>query len=369
VLALASTACGTTDDGDDEGSGGDCSGKIAAMGALTGSNASIVLPSVDGAKLALQQFLDENPDCEVELVEFDTQGLPEQATTAAQTIVEDPEFVGVMGGAFSGETDATQETFQAAGIPMVSQSATNPTLTQDDPVDVFHRVIAHDLVQGGAIANFLNDSVSAESVFVIRDDSTYGAALGQIVEDELGDKVVGTDEVKTGQTEFSATVNGVEQADPEWVFYAGYTAEAAPLAKQLKDSGVRATFLAGDGVYGSQFPDAAGNGAEGAVITCPCLPASEVEGSFEEDFTAEFGAPGAYAAEGYDAMNIFLQGLLEGNTDRASMLEWVNNYDDAGLTKQISFDENGDVPIESVVVWAYTVEGGQIVPLEEVPVS
>jgi branched-chain amino acid transport system substrate-binding protein len=232
VLALASTACGTTDDDgdDDNAGGGDCSGKIAVMGALTGSNASIVLPSVDGAKLALQEFQDENPDCDVELVEFDTQGAPEQATTAAQTIVEDTEFVGVMGGAFSGETDATQETFQAALLPMVSQSATNPTLTQDDPVDVFHRVIAHDLIQGGAIANYLGEVVSAESVFVVRDDSTYGAALGGIVEDALGAAVVGADEVKTGQTDFAATVSRVVDADPEWVFFAGYTAEAAPFA-------------------------------------------------------------------------------------------------------------------------------------------
>ncbi len=370
VLALASTACGTTDDDDgDAGDGGDCSGKIAAMGALTGSNASIVLPSIDGAKLALQEFQDANPDCDVELVEFDTQGAAEQATTAAQTIVEDTEFVGVMGGAFSGETDAVQETFQAALVPMVSQSATNPTLTQEDPVDVFHRVIAHDLIQGGAIANYLSDVVAAEKVFVVRDDSTYGAALGDIVENALGDAVDGTDDVKTGQTDFSATVTRVSEAEPEWVFYAGYTAEAAPFAKQLKDADVAATFLAGDGVYGADFPAAAGDGANGAVITCPCLPASEVEGTFEADFTEQFGAPGAYAAEGYDAMNVFLQGLLEGNTDRESMLEWVNNYDAPGLSKQITFDENGDVPVENVVVWAYEVQDGAIVPQQEVPVS
>ena len=60
VAGLALSACGTTDTGGGSGGGDDggddCNFKIAAMGALSGPNASIVVPSVDGAELALDQW-------------------------------------------------------------------------------------------------------------------------------------------------------------------------------------------------------------------------------------------------------------------------------------------------------------------------
>src|SRR6187551_1159386 len=70
VAGLALSACGTTDTDDGDASGEDCNFKIGVMGALSGANASIVLPSVDGAELALKQW--ENDECEVTIEKFDT---------------------------------------------------------------------------------------------------------------------------------------------------------------------------------------------------------------------------------------------------------------------------------------------------------
>ena len=106
--------------------------------------------------------------------------------------------------------------------------------------------------------------------------------------------------------------------------------------------------------------------SEGAIVTCPCLPADQAEGTFAEDFEAEYGtAPGAYAAEGYDAANIFLEGFVEGNNTRESMLEWVNGYTGSGITKDYEFDENGDVALDKVVIWAYEIKDGALTPKEE----
>jgi branched-chain amino acid transport system substrate-binding protein len=46
------------------------------------------------------------------------------------------------------------------------------------------------------------------------------------------------------------------------------------------------------------------------------------------------------------------------------MLEHVNGYDEAGITKQLSFDETGE-PAD-VKVYAYKVEGGEIVSEGEI---
>jgi branched-chain amino acid transport system substrate-binding protein len=364
---MTASACGSS--AEPSGSGdSDCDGKIGFFGALSGSNSSVVLPSRDGAKLALDQWSAENKDCKVEMVEFDTEGDPAKATPVANKIASDESFVGVMGGAFSGETRATKNTFNEAGVPMISASATATDLTTTDAVPVFHRVIGYDDVQGAAIARYLKNVAGAKKVFVVDDSTAYGGPLGDKVKSELGDLVVGSDKVQEKQDQFDTTVTKVKGANPDAVFYAGYAAEAGPFLKQLRSGGVTATFVGGDGLYGADFPKAAGEQADGAIVTCPCLPADQAEGTFAEDFEKEFGAaPGAYAAEGFDAMNIFLAGIKDGKTSREALQKFVTDYDAPGITKDIKFDDKGDIAEENVVIWSYKIEGGVLVPDQEIP--
>ncbi len=368
-LALAVSACGTTDDNEAGGGGGDdCAFNIGVMGALSGSNASVVLPSVNGAKLALKQWSADNDDCDISLEEFDTEGDPAKATPAATKMATDETFIGVMGGAFSGETRATKATFDDAGLTMISQSATATDLTTEEPAAVFHRVIGYDEVQGAAIGRYLRDVAGAKKVFVVDDSTTYGEPLANKVKEELGDLVVDSDKTQEGQTEFSAVVSKIESAEPDAVFYAGYAAEAGPFLKQLRDAGVTATFVGGDGLYGADFPKAAGDASEGAIITCPCLPADQAEGTFAADYEAEFGeAPGAYAAEGFDVMTIFLAAIKDGARDRKAMEEFVDGYEGTGLTKEYAFDDKGDVAEENVVIWTYKVTDGALAAEQEIP--
>jgi branched-chain amino acid transport system substrate-binding protein len=367
VAGLALTACGTTDTdgGSDAGGGGDdCNFKIGAMGALSGANASIVIPSVDGAELAIKQW--DNDECEVTLERFDTEGDPAKATPVATQIAGDDTFIGVLGGAFSGETRATKTIYQDGGVPMISQSATATDLTQDDPVEVFHRLVPYDDYQGAAIAKYLTDEVGATKVFVVDNSEAYGEPLADRVEETLGDAMVQRDKTQVGQTDFAPTISKMESAEPDAIFYGGYIAEAAPLLKQIRDAGIEAPFVGGDGLYGADFGNAVGEAGEGAVVMCPCAPI-EGDSTFAADFEAEFGgAPGAYAAEGFDAMTIFLKALEDGARTREEVQEFVGSYTGDGLSKSIAFDENGDVPKDQVSYWAYKNEGGTLTPEVEV---
>nr|WP_300052890.1 branched-chain amino acid ABC transporter substrate-binding protein [uncultured Nocardioides sp.] len=366
VAGLALTACGTTDtDGGGGDAGGeDCNFKIGAMGALSGANASIVIPSVDGAELAIKQW--DNDECEVTLERFDTEGDPAKATPVATQIAGDDTFIGVLGGAFSGETRATKTIYQDGGVPMISQSATATDLTQEDPVEVFHRLVPYDDYQGAAIAKYLTDEVGASKVFVVDNSEAYGEPLADRVEETLGDAMVQRDKTQVGQTDFAPTISKMESAEPDAIFYGGYIAEAAPLLKQIRDAGIKAPFVGGDGLYGADFGNAVGDAGEGAVVMCPCAPIEE-DSTFAADFEEEFGnAPGAYAAEGYDAMTVFLKGLEDGARTREDMLAFVNDYTGEGLSKEIAFDDAGDVPAENVSYWAYKNEGGTLTPEVEV---
>lgn len=366
VAGLALSACGTADTGGSSSSsgGGGCNFKIAAMGALSGSNASIVVPSVDGAQLALDQW--DGGDCKVTLQRFDTEGDPAKATPVATQIAGDESFIGVIGGAFSGETRATKTIYQDGGIPMISQSATATDLTQDDPVEVFHRLVPYDDYQGAAIAKYLTDEVGASKVFVIDNSEAYGEPLANRVEETLGDKMIQRDKTEVGQTDFAPTISKIETAKPDAIMYGGYIAEAAPLLKQIRDAGITVPFIGGDGLYGADFGKAVGPAGEGAVVMCPCAPIKS-DSTFAADFQKAFGgAPGAYAAEGFDAMTIFLKALDSGARTRADVLKFIDDYTGDGLSKAIAFDENGDVPKDQVSYWAYKNTGGTLKPEVEV---
>lgn len=370
AMALALTACGTSGGDDDEASGGGGSEAgtcediaIGYFGALTGSAANLGINIRNGVQLAVDQFNEENADCQVGLEEYDSAGDPNQATGLATQAIGDETVIGIVGPAFSGESDTAGPIFAEGGLPTISASATNPALSENG-WDTFHRILGNDASQGPAAATYISDVLGSTSVFVVDDASAYGAGLAEIVNEDLGDAVVGTDTIQTGQTDFSATITAIRDSGAEAVFFGGYYAEAGLLVQQMRGAGVEATFVVADGVKDPGFVEAAGDAAEGTIITCPCLPPEEQQ-EFFTAFEDAFGtAPATYSAEAYDAANVMLEGILEGNTDRESLLEWINEYDGEGITKQITFDESGEV--ENISVWAYTVENGEIVADQEI---
>ncbi|MEZ5192898.1 MAG: hypothetical protein R2734_10540 [Nocardioides sp.] len=96
------------------------------------------------------------------------------------------------------------------------------------------------------------------------------------------------------------------------------------------------------------------------MLTCPCAPNPA---AFSAKYKELNGSdPGTYSAEAYDAANaaMLLQGIGAGNEDRASLLDWVNNYGRRRRRKHIKFDSGGRV--STVTVYAYVVKGGVIEP-------
>ncbi|GAB4104192.1 branched-chain amino acid ABC transporter substrate-binding protein [Micromonospora taraxaci] len=373
TVALAATlvvAAGCQDSGSGEGgtASGDCGGKIAIFGAFTGDNAGLVIPSLNGAKLAVEQFNTANPNCKVTMQEFDTQGDPAVATPFANQIAGDNSFLGVIGGHFSGESDATMPIYQAAGLAMVSPSATRTDLTQKGNTS-FYRVVGNDGTQAGAVASYLKTQ-NAQKVFMVDDASAYGAGITDELGKQLGPLVVNKDKIQERQTQFDATVSKIKAAQADFVFYGGYTREAAPLVKQMRAAGVQAKFVGPDGLYDTAFPKGASGGAEGAIITCPCLPADKAGGTFSADYQKKFGIPpGSYGAEGFDGATIYLDAFKAGKKSRADILAFVKSYDKQGVSKYIKFDAKGDVDPTKVVIWAYQIKGEAIEALQELKLS
>ena len=370
IAALALTAACQKSGNSGSTSTAKCGGKIAIFGAFSGGDSGLVLPSRDGAKLAVKKFNAANPNCQVTMTPFDTQGDPTIATPIASKIAADTSFVGVIGGHFSGESRATAPTFQAADIAMVAPSATASDLTTKGWT-VFHRVVANDSVQGPAAGRYITEILKSKKVAIVDDGTAYGAPLADAVATTVGSAVIVRDKVQQKQTNFAATVSKVKDSGADALFYGGYTNEAAPFLKQLRAAGVTAKFVAGDGVNDANFPPGAGTAeSEGAILTCPCLPSDKSTGTFAADFKAEYGQdPGTYAAEGYDSANVFLDAFKAGKTTRKDIEDYVNSYDKDGVTKHIKFDSHGDVDASVTVIWAYKVQAGKIVADQVIPKS
>ncbi|WP_253778137.1 branched-chain amino acid ABC transporter substrate-binding protein [Goodfellowiella coeruleoviolacea] len=341
-----------------------CSGAaIAYAGTINGANAALGLNILYGVQLAVNQHNEANKDCQVELKQFDTEGTPDRATGVVPQVVNDSAILGVVGLPFSGESKATGDVFNQAGLVTITPSATNPELTTHG-WKTFFRALGNDAVQGPAAAKFLTDNLKATKVCVIKDDSEYGTGLANAVVQALGDKASCQESVKTKQTDFAAVVGKVQSENPDAIFYAGYYQEAAPFAQQLFDKGVQAKFVAPDGVKDEEFVKGAGDAAPNSFFTCPCVPADAFT-----DFTNGYKQlanrePGTYSPEGYDAATILLKGIDKGITDRAGMLDFVRNYDGQGLTKRFKWDANGE--LTQTPVWSYKVDGGKIVKNVEI---
>jgi branched-chain amino acid transport system substrate-binding protein len=342
-----------------------CSGvSIAYIGTINGASAALGQAIRNGAKLAVDQHNAANPGCKVTFKQFDSEGSPDKAPGVVTQAINEKDIIGVVGLPFSGESKAVGSSFNTAGLVTVTPSATNPGLSQNG-WKTFFRALGNDASQGPAAANFISNDLGASKVCVIEDDSDYGKGLAASVEKTLGSKVTCTDDVKTGQKDFSATVNKIVAAQPDAVFYSGYYPEAGPFVQQLKQAGFSGKVVAPDGAKDPLFIQAAGqSAASGVYFTCPCVPA-DASATFAAQYKKAFGTePQTYSAEAYDAATIELSGIDKGNTTRAKLLNWVKNYDADGITKHFKFQSDGELA-GTVAIWSYVVQGGQIVKYKQ----
>lgn len=372
-LALVAAACSsdskaTTSSG---GSGG-TEVVLAYVGPLTGDAGNLGVNIRNGAKTAIDEYNKKAGKYHVTLKEFDTQGDPAQATTVKDQYINDKSIIGVIGPAFSGETKAVIPSLEEAGLVMVSASATNTLLPDVVPNSkVFHRIIADDAFQGKGIGDYIVDKLSGKNVVVIDDSSEYGKGLADDTIKELGVKGVTSPKRLSipdpKAQDFSAQVNDAKAANPDVIMYAGYYDAAGRLRKQLVDAGVKSGFISGDGSLDPGFiTSASATAGEGSLLSCPCNLAVEASPGKLGDFYKSYKAlnnvePGTYSPEAYDVANIFLKGIDAGKTDRAGLLDFVNNLGKyEGISKTIEFEKNGNIKTPSLYV--FEVKGGKLVP-------
>lgn len=326
---------------------------LAMAGALNGPDAALGINIKNGIQLAVDKHNAANPGCQVQLKTFDTEGDPQKATQIAPQIINDAFTIGLIGPAFSGETMATGDVFNQAGLVAATASATNVTLSEKG-WRTFFRGLGNDGVQGPSVANYMKNTLGYKKVCVVDDSTDYGVGLAQAIRETLGPVAdAGCNiAVKKGDKDFSAAVTQIKGANPDAVFFSGYYAEAAPFVQQLRDGAFEGAFVSADGTKDPQFVQQAGESSKDAILSCPCGPAT---GSFAEEYNKKFNQEaGTYSAEGYDLGTIMLKGIDSGAITRPALLEFVRNYNGQGVARQYQWTPAGE--LTTSLIWVYKVQ-------------
>lgn len=328
--------------------------KLGHVAPLTGGIAHLGKDNENGARLAVEEINAAggiklgDKTYKLELVAEDDKGDPKEGTIAAQKLV-DAGVVAVVGHLNSGTTIPASKIYTDASIAQVSPSATNPKYT-DQGFKTTYRVVANDNQQGAVLANYAKDALKAKTVAIIDDRTAYGQGLADVFEKvakEGGIKVVTREFTNDKATDFNAILTKVKAGKPEVIMYGGMDATAGPMAKQMKQLGIKSVLLAGDGVCSPEFVKLAGDAAE--VLNCS-MAGEAVEKlakgeEFKNKYKTRFNQDvQVYSPYSYDAVYVIADAIKRaGKADRAAVTAAMPATNLPGLTGTISFDEKGDI--------------------------
>lgn len=341
--------------------------KIGHVGPTSGAIAHLGKDNENGAKMAIEELnaagvMIGGKPAKFELLAEDDAGDPKQGTAAAQKLV-DAKVNGVIGHLNSGTTIPASALYSEAGLPQISPSATNPKYTRQGFKTTF-RMVADDVHLGSTLGKYAVETLKAKNVAVIDDRTAYGQGVADEFEKAVaaaGGKIVGREFTNDKATDFNAILTTLKGKKPDVVFFGGMDAVAGPMLKQMKQLGIKAKFMGGDGICSSELPKLAGDGMGDEQVFC--AEAGGVEGDqlpvmekFRADFKAKFGIEvQVYAPYVYDAVKVMAAAMVTANSADPKVylpaLAATNGY--KGVTGTVSFDEKGDIKNGALTLMTY----------------
>jgi branched-chain amino acid transport system substrate-binding protein len=340
--------------------------KIGHVGPTSGSIAHLGKDNENGARMAIEELNAKGltiggTKVTFELLAEDDAADPKQGTAAAQKLV-DAKVNGVIGHLNSGTTIPASKIYSDAGIVQISPSATNPKYTRQGYQTTF-RMVADDVHLGGTLGRYAVTEVKGKSIAVIDDRTAYGQGVADEFEKGViaaGGTVVGREFTTDKATDFTGILTGLKAKKPDVVFFGGMDAVAGPMLRQLKQLGIQAKFMGGDGICSSALPElAAGSMSDGQVV---CAEAGGVEGEskadldkFKEAYKAKFGTEvQIYAPYVYDAVMVMAEAMVKADSaDPTKYLAALKAIDYKGVTGNITFDEKGDIKNGALTLFTY----------------
>lgn len=337
---------------------------IGFAGPITGPAASLGGQQLSWVKYYVNRW-NKFHKLKVRLVQGDTQ-LPNaaEATKVAQQFASNSRILGVVGPAGSQEVVASTAPYKSKGLAFISGSATRTTLTTDGARrGVFFRVVPNDGVQGPTVANYINDTLKANRIFIIDDQETYSTGLADTVQRILSGKrgvTVQRDSVSQQATDFSSLVakigNNVQIVYIPWQL----SSQAQTFGTQLRAQGKRATLFGSDGLF-----DPDNFKIEGSYVSF--FPINGKDTLFAAYKRSHGGKPNFFGAPSFVAAQVVVRAIAKacanGTATRLEVRRAIaaTKLKTSLLGLPIGFDAKGDITPAKFGI--YKIANGNYTPV------
>jgi branched-chain amino acid transport system substrate-binding protein len=335
--------------------------KMGVAGPLTGPNAAFGAQLKNGADQAVEDINAAGgimgQKIATPLAYGDDVSDPRQGRNVANKFAGDGvKFV--IGHFNSGVTMPASEVYQENGMLMISPSATNPQITERKMWNVF-RTCGRDDQQGAVAGDYISKNFKGKKVAVVHDKTTYGQGLADETRKAMnakGVKEVLYEGVNLGEKDFSALVSKIKAAGADLVYWGGLHTEGGLLVRQMRDQGVRAPLMGGDGIASDEFASVGGPGVEGTLMTYGPDPRNRAEAKGVVDkFRAKKFEPEAYTLYSYAAVQIIKQAAEAAKSldpkKVAAQMSSGQKYKTA--IGELAYDKKGDVTRLDYVMYTW----------------
>ena len=341
--------------------------KIGGMAPLTGALAIYGVTTTNGAELAVKE-INENGGIlgkKIEYIILDTKGDSTEAVMAYNKLV-DEKVAGIIGEVTSKPTLAVAEVAVQDNMPLITPTGTQVDITEAGP-NVF-RVCFTNPYQGKVLAITSKERLGADTIAVMLNNSSDysdGITKAFIEESEkLGMKVMGVEGYSDGDKDFRPQLTKLAAMNPDVVLIPEYYEQAALIATQAREVGVKSIFVGSDGWDGiaKTLDQSAYAAIENSHFTnhFSMEDQSEKIQNFLKDYREAYKEdPSAFSALGYDAVYMMKSAIEKaGSTDKQKIVDALKGIEYDGVTGYLTFDDHNN-PIKAVTV--LKIENGKYV--------
>jgi branched-chain amino acid transport system substrate-binding protein len=322
---------------------------IGVQGPITGPNAVFGAQLKNGAQQAAVDINAKGGILGRKIVlEFgDDVSDPKQGVSVANKFVGDG--VRFVVGAFnSGVTMPSSQVYEENVVLEITPASTNPQITERGMWNIF-RTCGRDDQQGGVAGAYILKHFKGKRVAVVDDKTTYGKGLADETVKAMakgGMKPVLREGVNTGEKDYSALVSKIKESRADLVYWGGLQTEGGLIVRQMRDQGVKAPLMGGDGIATDEFASIGGPGVIGTLMTYGPDPRKRPQAKkVVAEFRAKKFEPEAYTLYSYAAMQIIAEAAtaaksLDPKKVAAKMHSGMKFHTVIGT---ISYDKKGDV--------------------------
>ena len=347
--------------------------KIGEYASLTGTEATFGQSSHEGTVLAVEELNKAGGVLgkPLELVHEDNRSTAGESVTIVKKFISRDGVVAVLGEVASGRSLEAGPVCQAAGIPMISPSSTNPKVTEVG--DFVFRVCFTNPFQGKLISDFARKSLQLKRVAVFSDvSSAYGDGLRQYFSDAFkaaGGEIVVEQKYSSKDKDFKAQLTAIKGTNPEGICVPGYYNEVGLIVKQARELGIMVPMFGGDGWEAPELIQIAGSEAlKNTYYSTHFSPIQDTPEAkkFVAAYKARFAGkvPDAMAALGYDSVLVLADAIQRaGTAEPAKIKTALSTTDMIGATGRTRIDAKRDAPKAAVII---TVADGQFKFLQTV---